>query len=246
MRTFAVGDIHGGHRSLLQVVERAGVDRERDTLVVLGDVADGWPQTREVIDELLTFPHLVHLLGNHDAWFRDWVQGGEPLPLWTRQGGQATIDSYGGSRDNVPAAHRTYLEDARLWYEQDGRMFVHGGWSWERRPHPSLDGDAVLWDRSLWDQAYHRGIRNTRTRPLTQFREVFLGHTSLSAYGLTVPSRGCEVWNLDTGGGWEGRLSIMDVETKEFWQSDPVRDLYPEHGPRATLSSKELKRLLRL
>ena len=34
--------------------------------------------------------------------------------------------------------------------------------------------------------------------------------------------------NLDTGGGWFGKVSIMDVKTKEFWQSDNGRTLYPE------------------
>ena len=26
------------------------------------------------------------------------------------------------------------------------------------------------------------------------------------------------IWNLDTGGGWYGFISIMDVDTKEVWQ----------------------------
>ena len=36
----------------------------------------------------------------------------------------------------------------------------------------------------------------------------------------------CNVWNLDTGGGYEGKLTVMDVETKELWQSDFVNTLY--------------------
>ena len=35
---------------------------------------------------------------------------------------------------------------------------------------------------------------------------------------------------IDTGAGWEGRLTIMDIETKQFWQSDLVTDLYPGMG----------------
>ena len=33
-------------------------------------------------------------------------------------------------------------------------------------------------------------------------------------------AKGCEVWDLDTGGGYEGKLTIMNVHTKEYWQSD--------------------------
>ena len=42
----------------------------------------------------------------------------------------------------------------------------------------------------------------------------------------------CNVWNLDTGGGYEGRLTIMDIDTKEFWQSDFVNTLYSDERGR--------------
>jgi len=34
-------------------------------------------------------------------------------------------------------------------------------------------------------------------------------------------------FKLDTGAGGRGKLTIMDVETKKFWQSDLVSTLYP-------------------
>jgi serine/threonine protein phosphatase 1 len=37
----------------------------------------------------------------------------------------------------------------------------------------------------------------------------------------------CNVWNMDTGAAFTGRLSVMDVDTKEFFQSDVVQGLYP-------------------
>jgi len=37
------------------------------------------------------------------------------------------------------------------------------------------------------------------------------------------------VWLLDQGGGYEGKLSILDIKTKEFWQSDKSDTLYPDH-----------------
>jgi serine/threonine protein phosphatase 1 len=32
---------------------------------------------------------------------------------------------------------------------------------------------------------------------------------------------------MDTGAGWSGVLSLMDVENKEVFTSDPVPSLYP-------------------
>jgi len=36
-----------------------------------------------------------------------------------------------------------------------------------------------------------------------------------------------EVWLLDTGASYSGRLTLMNVETKEYFQSSIIKDLYP-------------------
>ena len=42
----------------------------------------------------------------------------------------------------------------------------------------------------------------------------------------TVPIQKACVWNVDTGAAFKGPLTIMDVDTKEFWQSEPLNELY--------------------
>ena len=53
MRTLVCGDIHGAHRALLQCFEKSSFDYEKDKLICLGDVADGWSEVPECFDELL-------------------------------------------------------------------------------------------------------------------------------------------------------------------------------------------------
>ena len=50
MRTFVIGDIHGGYLSLKQCLERSSFNYEEDTLISLGDICDGWPETKRCID----------------------------------------------------------------------------------------------------------------------------------------------------------------------------------------------------
>ncbi|MBM3246586.1 MAG: hypothetical protein FJZ13_04585, partial [Candidatus Omnitrophica bacterium] len=48
---------------------------------------------------------------------------------------------------------------------------------------------------------------------------------SNGVYNTLQPIHVCNVWNIDTGAGWSGKLTIMDVDTKEYWQSDLSPDL---------------------
>jgi serine/threonine protein phosphatase 1 len=34
------------------------------------------------------------------------------------------------------------------------------------------------------------------------------------------------VWNIDTGAAFTGPLTIMDVDSKAYWQSEPLEVLY--------------------
>ena len=52
MNRFCIGDIHGNYQALLEVMSKSNFDYVKDKLIVLGDVVDGHPCTKEVIDEL--------------------------------------------------------------------------------------------------------------------------------------------------------------------------------------------------
>jgi serine/threonine protein phosphatase 1 len=40
------------------------------------------------------------------------------------------------------------------------------------------------------------------------------------------------IWNVDTGAAFKGPLTIMDIDSKEFWQSEPLPHLYPNEKGR--------------
>ena len=64
------------------------------------------------------------------------------------------------------------------------------------------------------------------------FKEIYIGHTPVTRLGETVPLHYANVWNIDTGAAFKGPLSVVDVDTKEVWQSDPVYRLYPSEKGR--------------
>jgi serine/threonine protein phosphatase 1 len=88
------------------------------------------------------------------------------------------------------------------------------------------------WDRTLWEMALtmdKRIRKDSKLYPkrLLLFHEIFIGHTPTLYYDVTVPMQGCNVWNVDTGAAFYGKLSVLDADTKDYWQSDTVQQLYP-------------------
>jgi len=214
---YVIGDIHGWYKSLMQCLERSKFNYTKDTLICLWDVVDWWPDTPYVIEELLKIKNLILIQGNHDnwayAWFKYWTR---PL-IWTMQWWQATIDSY-IKEPELMIKHRWFFDKALKYYVDDqNRIFVH----WWFNPNMSINDqhvDFVTWDRQLYDN------RNNDFS-IEPYTEAFVGHTStwnISHY----PFCRNNVWFMDQGGGFEGKLTIMNVETKKFWQSDVVQNLY--------------------
>ena len=214
-----LGDIHGAHRAMLQCFERAGFDYEKDHLIALGDVADGWPETKQCIDELLNVKNLTYVLGNHDFWTLEWMETGYAEEVWFAQGGRATVESY---RDGIPESHISFLKKARPYVKLGEKVFVHAGIS-SRISLENHNMQILLWDRSLAQTAIER-LQNKDDRKITNFEAVYIGHTPISG---GKPVKANDVWLMDTGAGWSGVLAIMNIDTEEYFTSDPVPELYP-------------------
>lgn len=220
MRTFAVSDIHGANRALVQVLERCGFDNEVDQLIFIGDVCDGWREVKECIHTLSSIKNLVGILGNHDKWALDWLENNIAEELWLTQGGFATVESLRNDKGMALA----FLKNLKGFHERDLQLFVHGGIH-PRTKAEDNDIEELIWNRTMVRDA--RYALFSRDKVVEHYDEVFVGHTPTLNCGSTTPCNYSNVWMIDTGGSYNGKLSIIDVDTKEFWQSDPVVDLYP-------------------
>ncbi|MBN2214020.1 MAG: metallophosphoesterase [Bacteroidales bacterium] len=221
-RRFVIGDIHGAYIALLQCLNKAGFNYKSDTLICLGDVCDGWPEVSQSVSELLKIKNLAYILGNHDEWTLKWFTTGEAPDIWVTQGGKATIQSYSG---RIPDSHIKLLRDAHTYFKLENRMFVHGGFD------PAFDiryqdKRTLIWDRNLLYSAIK--LQKEGIEKITDYDEIYIGHTPTLNFGKTEPLIACELYLLDTGAGYRGGfLTMMDIDTKETYVSDQVDLLYP-------------------
>ena len=239
MRTLVIGDIHAGAQALPQVLERAAVKRD-DLLIFLGDYVDGWSEAVETVEYLLKLQEeyeCIFLRGNHDDLCFHWLETGEHNPLWLMNGGQATIESYEKASEEVRSAHISFYKSLRNYYlDNKKRLFLHAGFTNLKGVDFEYFSKTFYWDRTLWELALalDPGIAKDSIyypKRLLHYSEIYIGHTPLSKIGKSVPHRAANVWNIDTAAAYKGPLTIIDADTKEFWQSDAVYSFYPgENG----------------
>lgn len=226
MRTFVVGDIHGAYRALVQVLDKVSFDPKEDKLIVIGDVCDGWPETYEVVDYLLQCDNVVSVLGNHDLWFLDWLNDtidDISYNSWYRQGGASTIRSYSEKTNfSFPQSHIDFVANMKPYHIENNKLYVHGGFI-RSVPLHEQDTYDLVWDRSLWY------VAKETQQQVDGWDDIFIGHTTI---GKGPPVQCGNVINLDTGAGWDGVLTLMNVDTKKYVQSDLVMNMYPESNGR--------------
>ena len=215
----------------------AGIHAQReDRLIFLGDYVDGWPQSAQVIDYLLELEKThtcIFIKGNHDAWCEAWLGGDLADKDWLMHGGKETIKSYRAFSPSQMRHHLEFFRRMHYYYiDEQNRLFVHAGFSSMHGPSKEHYESNFSWDRTLWEMALtmdKRIAKESKLYPkrLLLFKEIYIGHTPTLNYDVTTPMQACNVWNIDTGAAFKGRLSCINVDTKECLQSDPVQRLYP-------------------
>lgn len=235
-RTLVVGDIHSGFRALEQLLARAEVSFE-DSLIFLGDYVDGWSTAVETVDfliELNKTHSCVFIRGNHDELCYDWLKEKKDNPIWFQHGGEATMKSYEKASTETISKHLVFYETLENYYlDVENRLFLHAGFTNLKGIEHEYFMKTFYWDRTLWELAQSLNPGMTEEDEyypsrLKQYKEIYIGHTPISKkQSQVLPRKAANVWNIDTGAAFKGPLSIMDIDTKEVWQSDSVHTFYP-------------------
>ncbi len=230
-KRFVIGDIHGQYNALKQVLNSANFNYDNDKLIVLGDVCDGGYNTYKVVEELLKIKNLIFVLGNHDVFFIDHIKSGWSEEIWLQQGGCATLESYGAkcvegqTWDNkseinstnlkIPISHHWFFHKGVYYYEEDNMLFVHGGID-PKKPIEEQTKHTLTWDREFIVDCQN-GLEN-------KWDLIFVGHTTTQKYDETVPIKMGNLIMMDCGAGWNGRLAMMDIDTKKVYLSEYVKN----------------------
>jgi serine/threonine protein phosphatase 1 len=200
MLSFAVGDIHGCFEKLQSLLrlcaEKAGGEAHR--VVFLGDYVDRGPDSRRVVDLLMSLGSnsivdYVFLKGNHEAMLINALDDRDKVAAWYANGGEQTLASY-HAHDvyQIPSDHLVWLRSRPLNFDDGLRFFVHAGVHPWRQLHKQRPRDMLC--------IRDRFLKSKRTFA----RLIVHGHTPCAD---GVPEVLANRVNVDTGAVFGGPLT---------------------------------------
>ncbi|MCF8481004.1 MAG: serine/threonine protein phosphatase [Rhodospirillum sp.] len=228
LRHYVIGDIHGLLCVLDTLLDEIRIDLARHPaaaarIISLGDLVDRGPQSREVIDRLMTppedLPPVSVLLGNHEEQFLAFLDDGPVHSKWMglSGGGSETLRSYGvtpplghDTDSATPEEWARARKDALALFPKDHDRFLRS------LPSSIRSGD-LLFVHAGVDPS--RSLEAQKERDFLWIREPFLSSTApwdlFVVHGHT-PRPTVEVsearLGLDTGAYLGGTLTAAVIE----------------------------------
>lgn len=216
-----IGDIAGQYDALMRLVKEIRTVDKNEEIILVGDLIDRGPQSKEVVEWAMNEPLVKTLKGNHEDMFIDWYYSMTldenykrryAKGIWLANGGFATLRSYDVdyqdplSVKKIPKQHIAWMENLPQWCGQiaaNKKIYIsHAPYSqW------SITPEDKLWNRLEPDE-----ISNTI--------QVF-GHNS--HWGLKRFQKNGELTAVCIDDSRNEQLTAYDPELDIFY-SQPYRE----------------------
>lgn len=229
-KQFVIGDIHGEYQKLQDALDKAEVDYENDKVIQLGDIVDRGVDPFKCIDILLKFKNITFIRGNHDQMFIEWLED-QRNGFGGHHGSDITYRCWRSLSDEKKELYKDLFTNRMVDYHIDDkkRFYVHAGFNRHYFIADQSNTNLLFhWDRDflLAAMSYKNMSQDIAEYPFRikdGFKEVYVGHTPTQYFKTNVPilCGGDKVWVVDTGAGKfgsKGYVTVMDVDTKQFYQ----------------------------
>lgn len=196
-REIAISDIHGCYKTFRELVENKVQLTTDDRLYLLGDYIDRGPDSKAVIDYILTLQKsgftVKCLLGNHEQLLLKAATDYSYLRIFRSSGGKQTLNSYGLTMSELRYhQHFEFFRNLDYYFELDNYLLVHAGFNFQISA-PFLDTYSMLWIRN-WHHTIDKSFLNGKT--------IVHGHTPIQKNDIIEMKRNInetQVLDIDAG-----------------------------------------------
>ena len=233
---YVMSDIHGNAERFNDVMSQIDFQPE-DTLYILGDAVDRYPDGIKIIVWAMKQPNVKMLLGNHEYMMlealhhpilpteinmletEEWVRR-DKMRLWYSNNGQVTHEYLKHIRKTVRQEIFEWLDSlpVNIHLEVNGQKYIlsHGGIEESYNAHTSRY-DSVT-EHAVW-------LRHSESQKIPADTILIFGHTPTIHYQNDLPMR---MWrnenyiNIDCGAGYgaKGRLCCLRLDDMQEFYSE--------------------------
>lgn len=226
--TYVLSDVHGNSQRFRSILSQIDLQPE-DTLYILGDVIDRYPDGGRLLRQIMKMPNAKMLLGNHELMMLEALRSDMPagmwatsnLWLWYDNGGAVTHRYLKHLRKTDRAALLEYVASLPLFYDVEigGKKYklVHAAPTELFRDYGFRhrnEKEFAVWMRL--DPAFCN----------MQDYTIVFGHTPTKYYQDGKPLRiwkGERLLGIDCGCGFaHGRLACIRLEDEKVFYSEEV------------------------
>lgn len=236
LRTIAIGDIHGCKSLLDSLLDHMNYDPTSDHLVFVGDYLDRGPYPASVVRLIRTLDacgHVTAIKGNHEQKCIDWYDREHLFRTTGRPNGMSPPSPKRREQwDELSVEDIDWLRKLSLTARPlPGWIAVHAGF--EDKPLKDQRPDKmtrVCFINPLTGEVQNRDENadlGSQPQGSIRWMERWRGPENI-VYGHLVHSRktpridrpapGVETWGIDTGACYGGRLTALDLETRQVFQ----------------------------
>jgi serine/threonine protein phosphatase 1 len=223
-KKWIIPDIHGCVRTLKFLIENQIKPEIGDELYFLGDYIDRGPDSKGVIDYLMSMQaaghHMRLLMGNHEdycikAWEEDKKHKGflglrsktKIQKEWEIYGGEQAMESFGvESPREIPEKYIDWMRKLEYFVLTDDYVIVHAGLNFKAED-PFTDTRSMIWIRDY--RVDSSKIRN---------RRVIHGHVpvNLEFIDMCINQTGYKFIDLDNGVYFNDRTGYGNLVALEL------------------------------
>lgn len=224
---YVTSDIHGNMQRFQSILDQIALGPE-DTLYILGDVIDRFPDGGRILRRIMRMPNARLLMGNHEWMMYTALCPGREVPEWERQenleiwyqnGGRVTHNYLKHLRKEARQELLEYVGrlslQARIQVEGKEYRLVHAApveWYPRYADHYGSPAEFAVWHRIL-----------KRPDPEENYTLV-VGHTPTAYLQADHPARiwqGEGILDIDCGcGTLYGRLACLRLEDGQVFYSE--------------------------
>lgn len=213
MHSVVIGDIHGLHKELLELLEKLPANIGQ--IYTTGDLIDRGPDSDKVVQECID-RGIISVKGNHEDMMISYLidDGKYDCGIFEMNGGIATIKSYTNKNGeiDVPDSHLEYMLNMPYYVETDDFILSHAGVPGHVEK-TFRDCSPMSQSELMWDRTYKsKDLGKLQVFGHTPKREVDF----LKKWDPLNEKQNIVGINVDTAGCFPGgKLSAIILPTME-------------------------------